>query len=168
MRLRVLILVAGLLGWGEVANAQGPTLPCAIKLEVGDQGGHEIVDLEHDRVTRWFGKPAPANVHVALTPSEKDTLCTILAEGHVFDLPNVFGKGSPRLSPSVAGFHFELRMGSRSKQLYWRPDWDPSARRCKPGPDPRQDFLFDFYYRLQAMLHRKAAYRAMPQGLSRY
>jgi len=165
MRLSTLILVVGLLGGGEAANAQARMRPCAIKLEVG---GHEIVDLEHDRVTRWYGRPSPARVHVVLTPAEKDTLCMILAEGHVFDLPDVFGSGSTHVTPPEAGFHFDVRMGSRSKELWWQPDWDPSARRGKPGPDPRQDFLFDFYYRLEAMLHRKAAYRAIPKGPPRY
>jgi len=156
------VALASVLGEVVPALAQPPHHPCAIKIEI--DGGHEVVDLEHDRVIRWYGKPAPAHARVALSLAEKDTLCTILAEGRVFDLPDVFGNGSPHVKPSMAGFHFDLRMGSRSRELGWRPDWDPGARPGKPGPDPRQDFLFEFYYRLEEMLQRNRAYRTLPTG----
>lgn len=165
--LPAILLLAGAFGAASSAIGQGPTQPCLIRLEIDDPGGHEGVDLQRDLVTRWYGKPTPAHAHVVLSAAEKDTLCTILAEGRVFDLPDVYGNGSPRMSPVMADFHFDVRMGSRHRELLWRPDWDPSARRGKPGPDPRQDFLFEFYYRLEAMLHRKSTYRALPNGLAR-
>jgi hypothetical protein len=154
-----LALAIGLVAWDAPAAAQAPTHPCEIRIESGDQ----IVDLGRDLVTRWHGPSRPYRAHVALSPAEKDTLCSILFQGHALDLPGVVGTGG-HSSPPAVEWRIVLHLGSRSNELLWFPDWNPSVRPGKAGPDPRQDVLFDFKFRLDRMLQRNAAYRRMPWG----
>jgi len=137
--------------------------PCAIAVDIGTGPDRQVVDVGRGLATRWGVGPRPATAHVAFTPAERDTLCAILAGGGVFTLPASFGSGTPGAYPPVPTYTFTLSIGGRTKRFAWHPDVDPKARPGHAGPDPRQDFLFEFRDHLGAMLARQPAYRKLRQ-----